>query len=84
MHKLINARRVVLIANETITATTEHPFWLENARWVPASSLRLGDRVRTKDDGFKTIVKGATPKACFRQRFDKGFLFLTPWTYPGS
>lgn len=43
------------IEDGMIVATTEHPFWVENRGWVPASSLMPGDELRTRDGGLRTL-----------------------------
>jgi len=42
------------VANETIRATPEHPFWVEG-QWKPARELEPGDKL-LRSDGFKTPI----------------------------
>ncbi len=44
------------IGAETITATPEHPFWVEGAGWVEAGRLAAGDKVARADGDPATIV----------------------------
>lgn len=44
------------LGDETITATAEHPFWVEGTGWVDAAELAAGDEVARADSGSATIV----------------------------
>ena len=39
----------IRIGDTTITATTEHPFWVVGAGWTAAGELRRGSALLTKD-----------------------------------
>ncbi|MFE5243202.1 MULTISPECIES: Hint domain-containing protein [unclassified Streptomyces] len=42
----------------TITATDNHPFWLEgDQRWKDAGDLRVGDRLRTPNDASVAVTE---------------------------
>ena len=44
------------IGKETISATPEHPFWVQGIGWVDASGLSAGDDLLLADGGAATIV----------------------------
>ncbi len=46
----------VQIGSETVTATLEHPFWVENVGWVGAGSLTAGEMVKAIDGTDKAVV----------------------------
>ena len=53
------------VGAETVRATTEHPFWVEDIGWTEACDLKIGDRVRTLC-GDKSVLniprmKGTVP-----------------------
>ena len=50
----------VQIGNETVTATLEHPFWVENVGWVGAGALQPGEWVKTLDGGDQAVVSVQT------------------------
>jgi len=44
------------ISDQTITTTSEHPFWVEGEGWVGAGHLKAGDEVRTLACSSETVV----------------------------
>ena len=46
----------------TITATLEHPFWVDGAGWVDAGDLRAGDTLLSAD-GRRLVVQAAVRSA---------------------
>jgi hypothetical protein len=45
------------VGGETIIATPEHPFWLQNSGWLPAGMLREGDQVQALGHETKRVTR---------------------------
>ncbi|MGM7703482.1 polymorphic toxin-type HINT domain-containing protein [Pseudalkalibacillus sp. Hm43] len=43
------------IADETITTTSDHPFWIDGKGWVETSDLQVGDRIETHTGKYLPI-----------------------------
>jgi len=54
MRRESNALIEIRVADETIRATPEHPFWV-NGQWKQAGELEQGDEL-LRSDGFKTPI----------------------------
>lgn len=46
----------ILIENEEIVTTDEHPFWVENVGWVAAKDLKHGDILRLQNGKNKIVT----------------------------
>jgi RHS repeat-associated protein len=56
----------IRLGRETITATPEHPFWVEGSGWTPARQLRRGSSLVTKDGSVVTIDSVTTRHGKFK------------------
>ena len=56
----------IRIGSEVITATPEHPFWVEGAGWTSAGQLRRGSSLLTKDGPFVIVDSIATRHGKFK------------------
>jgi RHS repeat-associated protein len=78
----IGQKRFVRITADghTTTATLKHPVWLaDEARWIPAGSLSVGDRL-LRTDGSEAVVEGAMQFTVLRARVHN-LTIVTAHTY---